>query len=590
MDPVDTQTTAPQPDSAADSAPDGTGGDTIPLSRFRALLASPRGRRKLDALLSAEDPAEAVALLPVTELYQLIGETGLGEAGDLLSLATPEQVRGCLDLAVWDQDQLQMAALVPWLQVLIDTGYENLGQVWARLDPELTALVLQRLVKVHDLTQDEAPSEDTENPLLATPDSFFVIELVSGDEESNLLVTRLIEDLYRADPGGALARHTIMAARSEPPAELEEMSYRWRAGRLADLGYVDFHDALEIFRALDPESVTIGEGSEDRFTTPGDADDAATAAGAMPALVAEGVVGRSFLARALDRIDDADELARLELALVVLVNKVLSAARVPPGDDAALAVAAEHASATVSLGLESVSKGDLDRAAAALRSVSLTRLHRAGHTLTLRLARMALALAPRALTAGEPDASVLAALAGKRPWFPRVLDAAGDQTGTGIRAFESLEDVRRVAEALTRLALRVAVASSLGVDLAAMAAQPEPRPELDDHVRTALVRTLAGGPFEAAPLSADELAACRQVALDDTALAGNALTPEARERAASQLLARLDRAQVTAGRHLLPGLLDAWLADITDQLGRLPANERPDPRFLGGLVLATDRD
>ena len=35
-------------------------------------------------------------------------------------------------------------------------------------------------------------------------------------------------------------------------AELEEQSYRWRAGRLADLGYVDFYDALDLFRPLEP--------------------------------------------------------------------------------------------------------------------------------------------------------------------------------------------------------------------------------------------------------------------------------------------------------------------------------------------------
>lgn len=554
---------------------------TLPLSRFRALLAGPRGRRKLDALLSAKDPAAAVSALPVTELYQMVSDVGLADTIELLALASPEQIRGCLDMDVWDRDQVQVEALAPWLTALIETGYEKLGQVWERLDPELTALVLQRLAKIHDLSQDEAPDEDSENPILTTPDTYFAIELISGDEDSDTLVTRLIEDLYRADPGGALARRTLMAARSEPPAELEEMSHRWRAGRMADLGYVDFYEALEIFRPLDPASVAVGEGSEDRFSAPGDADEAAGAVGAMPALVAQGVVGRSFLARALDRIDDAEELARLELALVVLVNKVLSAARVPPGNQEALATAAEHTSATVALGLESVSKGDLDLAAAALTSISLTRLHRVGHTITLRLSRMAMALAPRASTAGEPDASVLAALGGQRPWFARVLDA---DAGAGIRAFESLDDVRRVAEVLTRLALRVAVADSLGVDMAAMAAMPE-RPELDDHVRTALVRALGGGPFEAAPLSLDELERFRH-----RALVAGALTAEAREQAASMLLARLDRARVTAGRHFLPGLLDAWLAALEEQLGRLPAGERPDPRFLGGLVLASNRD
>ena len=59
-----------------------------------------------------------------------------------------------------------------------------------------------------------------------------------------------------------------MSARSELSAELEEQSYRWRSGRLADLGYVDFYDALDLFRPLTPDQVKIGEGTEDRVIPP----------------------------------------------------------------------------------------------------------------------------------------------------------------------------------------------------------------------------------------------------------------------------------------------------------------------------------
>jgi hypothetical protein len=112
-----------------------------------------------------------------------------------------------------------------------------------------------------------------------------MLELL-GDDASQRLVMRMVDDLYRADAD--LARHTIMSARSEPPAELEENSYRWRSGRLADLGYVDFYDALDLFRPLEPAQVHIGEGSQDP-------DQRGYAAAVV---VAERVIGRSFLARA----------------------------------------------------------------------------------------------------------------------------------------------------------------------------------------------------------------------------------------------------------------------------------------------------
>ena len=193
---------------------------------------------------------------------------------------------------------------------------------------------------------------------------------------------------------------------------------------------------------------------------------------------------------------------RLQGALLVLVNKSLSAERARPGEPAAMRAGAEHATATLSLGLEAVAKGDIDRAAAALASISLTRLHRVGYTLGARLARMARALAPRATTAEPPVPAMLTALTGQRPRYTRDLDVPPK---AGVRPFESLADLRRVAEELTRLTVRIAIAEGLGVRLAGMQQVPEPRPHLDDHARTAMVRVLAGGELAARAVTVAEL-------------------------------------------------------------------------------------
>ncbi|WP_428262902.1 DUF6178 family protein [Haliangium sp.] len=558
-----------------------------PLTRLRALLAGPRGRQRLDALLAADDPAAEVAALPATELYQIVADVGLADAVELIALATPEQLRGCLDIDAWDRDRVQIEAVAPWLAALLEAGYEKFAEVWEKLDPELSALTLQRLTRIYDLSLGEEPPEpegdrEDERAIAQTPDSYFAVEL---PEDPNLaaLVHRVLEDLYRADPSGVLARHSLMAARSEPPAELEEMSWRWRAGRMADLGYADFYDALEVFRPIDPDQVSIDEGSAERFDPvdqDSDADERAAGIGHMPVPVAEGVVGTSFLARALDLIDDPDELHRVETALVVLVNKVLAVARVSPGDSELTAAGARHAAATCALGLESLSKGDLVRASEALRTVSLTRLHRLGHTLTVRLARMAQALAPRAVGASERDQALLQALLGRRPWYPAALDGDGGG-GEELRPFESMADVRAVAEALTRLALRVAVVDGLGVDLAALAERPEPRPGLDDYLRTALVRAALGQAPAATPLTPAEVAELRRRGFAD-----GALRPAAKAAAQAGLLTVVERVEAGAGRRLVPGLVAEVLADIEERLGGLPIDATPDPRFLPGFVWA----
>lgn len=536
--------------------------DDLVLGRFRARLARPRAAQRVDALLSSPDPEAAVAGLSIPELYFTIAEVGLADAYELVGLATPEQFQGCLDLSIWDRDEIQDAGLMPWLAALTAAGFERFGQIWSQLDPELSALVLQRHARIYDKSLEEEPPEDSELPRFETPDRFFIIELTSERDEDVKLVHEIIENLYRFDM--AVARHALMAARSELPSELEEMSYRWRSGRLADLGYVDFYDALEVFRPIDMGSIEIGEGTHDRATEV----EVDRGPGNLPAPMLERVVGRAFLARALAHITDPDEITRLEAAMIILVNRVLSAARVRPGDEEAVVIATEHATSTLALGLEVISRGDPERAAQALRSIALTRLHRLGYTVTARLARLARQIAPRATTAGDPASAVLEAALMARPFFPRVLD---DPPGADVRPFESLADVTAVATVLRELTARIAVATALGVDLVAMADKPEPRPELDDHARTAVVRLLGSGDLDPAPLSVDELRSFLAADRDATA-------------AVDALVARVAESEIAVDRPTIESLVDRWLAELDEELAGVDL-ETFDPRFVGKVLL-----
>jgi hypothetical protein len=539
-----------------------------PLDRIRAQLAGPRGYRRIDALLSQDDAAGAIAQLSPGEMYELVHEVGFEDAADLIHLATPAQIQGCIDLDGWTKDQLDVAPLAPWLSALLDAGFEKFGEVWGQLDAELRALILQRQVKVYDVTLGEEPEEENEGPIIATVDTFFMLELL-GDDASQRLVMRIIEDLYRADAD--LARHTIMSARSEPAAELEENSYRWRSGRLADMGYVDFYDALDLFRPLEPSQVQIGEGSQDHIL----GEDTR-----LPTVVAEQVLGRSFLARALAAIDSPTEAERIEAGLMVLVNKVLAAGRAKPGQAEVVRRGALYATATLSLGLETVARGDVERATQALGSIALERLFRVGYTVSQKVARLALALAPRSVTAGSPVKELVSALCSPRPLFAC---AADQPPAPGVRPLESSADLRRAGELLTGLTVRIALVEGLGVDVIAAGQAPEPRPSLDDHIRTALARAVVGGELRGEALSQPEL-----VALRDRGLVDGKLTAAAREAGLAAIRARLGAAQLAASGPVVARLVDGWLADLEAILGSVKDAEI-DPRFVEGVLVEVKR-
>src|SRR3569623_724279 len=378
---------------------------------------------------------------------------------------------------------------------------------------------------------------------------------------------------------------SAVTQRDEPPAELEKQSYRWRSGRLADSGYVDFYDALELFRPLTPDQVAIGENSQDKVVGE---DESAR----LPIVVAEEVIGRSFLARARAAIDEPAEAERIEGAVMVLVNKVLAAGRAQPGQSEVVRRGALYATATLSLGLATVARtesrrarlagdaGALAKATQALRTISLSRLFRGGYTVTLRLAKLATALAPRSPSAGSPTKELVAELCSPRPLLAR---AADDLLQPGMQPFESQADLRRAGELLTGLTIRIALVEGFGVDVVAMGLAPEPRPELDDYLHTTITRAASGGELSSDALTQAELARLRA-----QAFSGGTLTEAAKQRAHTAIAARIGAAQLAASGVILAQLVAGWLADLERILGGL-AEDEVDPRFVEGVLVEVRR-
>lgn len=274
-------------------------------------------------------------------------------------------------------------------------------------------------------------------------------------------------------------------------------------------------------------------------------------------------------------------IARLgTTALMILVNKVLAAGRAKPGQHEVVKRGALYATATLSLGLETISRGDLGRAQQALLSIGLARLFRVGYTVTLKLAKLAQALAARSLTAGAPARDLVAGLCSPRPLLTRAADLP---PAAGVRPFEAQDDLRRAGQILTGLTLRVALVEGLGVDVVAMGQAPEPRPMLDDHIRTALARAMIGGDLAGHALSQTELTALR-----DRAIEKGKLTSTAKLAAEAAIRHRLGSAQLAASGAVLGSLIDHWMTDLEAILGGITDAEI-DPRFVEGVLVEIRR-
>jgi uncharacterized protein DUF6178 len=589
------------------AAPD----NVIALSRYRAQLGRGRKLRRADALLEGPDPERAVRALPGDEFYYVVHELGLRDAGDILALARPEQVQAALDFALWERDQIVPERAGEWIEALAEAPYETIGAWVAGLDVELFALLLRQNARIYDLSLEEPPDEPA-GTLYPTPDNLFVLDVTgtpvatvgepgpSDDEDSGTSARafiRLIDNLYRADRN--LARRLFVGARSELDSELEELAYRWRQGRMEDLGFSDYYEALEVYRELDPASVRLGETApggmrarplDDRGATDG-------AARAPTALVERLTRAGSPFARGAQGIASADEVSELHFSVVALTNRVLAADRVTPGDDAAVAATLDRQLATLDLAVEFLARGDAAREIEAVRTVPVGRLFRLGVSLVGKVKRLATTLrrrgpfAPTRRDLVEPDeALALEAVTRHRPLFAGLLD---EPPSNADRPFRSLADLARATAAVERAAATQALLLGLGVTPEVLA----PGSTLLDETgvdeaaldagllaRTALVRLVLrrAGPKPgdaAVTFTALEPKDVRDFqALLETTADGAAKLPEVLEKKAKAILAaaspaRLAGAAATVAERWLTGL-----APLEPVLVRRPPPRKPRAR------------
>ncbi|MEO6951311.1 MAG: DUF6178 family protein [Polyangia bacterium] len=547
------------------------GSDVVALSRFRAALARSRTTKRADVILSDPDADRLIPTLPIQDLYLAIKDVGLADAEELVGAASPEQIQGFLDLDGWDGDSLSVDRMRPWIDTLATIGYEKLAEIVEQLDAEEVALFLQKQANVYDLSMDDLP-EEPEGRFWPTPDTFYVLDILPSGEEGKA-VERFVDHLYRADL--ELARRVVMAAKWEMPTDLEDWAYRFRQGRMADLGFPDADEAMKIYKPIEPATVRLREAGEPLEPHAGAV---AVPGTTMPILIADAIDARSLLGEALGTLqtDAAIELSHAQL--VTLFNRALAADRIDPSDLASARLVLDDVVAYLGLGLEYVSRGgDVALAGRALAEIPLERLFRVGFSLTASLGKLAGTLYSRGrVRVGEPPAlllegrhrEVVLALRGVgRGHRPRMTRALDTPPAAGTRPFRTAADVRLSASAL-QSASRVPVFffDDLGLSLesAAEASTSSPGVTFGTLARTLAARILINPELldgEAAlslsPLRAPEVGVLLsrlhngQLGMEDQALVGGRIT---------ERLARRGRSA--------PFELETWFGEWFADLGR----------------------
>lgn len=375
---------------------------------------------QIEAIISRPDADLYIRAIPAPALYQLIKEAGWDQGVDLVPLASAEQMQVFLDLDAWRRDDFLPIRMMPWMAAMVEeSSDETFKQVVRELDSEIMALLFKSQVQVMDLDEGRIP-DDAPDSAVTSPDGMYVLVYPENEALAGLL-KRMVMRLYELDR--VLAWTLFEAARWELTSEMEEYALRWRRSRLEEFGFVSRDEAMSVYRPIN--ALNLREHLEQ--SAPHTVQQAPEFQD-LPAVIASEFEGDSLLLRALKRIPDAASMQARFFELRALLNKVLIADGVEPGELNSGRQVIRRAMGYASLGLEFMSRGgDEARQDVALERASLRDLFRAGYTLTAQLQHQALQLERRptlTLLEGLPysllnpeDASLLEALSRTRPTY-----------------------------------------------------------------------------------------------------------------------------------------------------------------------------
>jgi hypothetical protein len=555
----------------------------LPFQEKLEFLYGLPARQKRDLILSAPEAERLVRSFAPETLFYTLKEIGSADAGDLLSLAIPEQIKWLFDLDCWDKDRPNLARMREWIEAMSEAGRKRMAEALMELDIELVSLLLRQYVKVHRIDEPQEFS-DMPSDRFVQFDEHYLIEFIRQDTiQSHLL--EFIEEAFERDYNyfTALMEEIYWGV----AAELEEQAYQFRSSRLSDRGFPDFFESQSVFAYLSPQHFP-----DLRAQYPPPVRDALDDTEYLPpdvSPVAHGAESSLFNA-ALTAGFAAQGKRELRSEMATVTNRVLVARAIDFGDLEAVRVAVEMTHDYLNLALEHLAGGDLKSAIAHLRDTHLMLLFRLGVSLTIDLRKRAESIIGKfGLKPGQTreiaylDSPYREALNGfiqRQPRFYAGLDGGG---GVTMRSFRSMNDLHLSYALLEQLdAIPDLFKSLLGLDIAAAPFRAHIagyQIQLSQILLTALVRQALDRNLVLEPIEPRQLKRVRASIMTPGKPAH--LTDAFHHNVREMLQSRLGPALFKR----CSGFVDSCLNMLEEDFAELDPAAEIDPRFTRSLLI-----
>ena len=332
-----------------------------------ALICQTPVARRAELLDLVPEPERVVPALPEAELVFTVKGIGRADTAWLLAHATDDQLVACVDLDAWNDLVPDRESLAEWIATFGEADDETLLRGAQALDPELIMLWLHDRAEVVMKPNDSDGGQGWSPPGGgSTLDGvFYLVARRSSDDLD--VVMRLLTLLFESDYWFYF--RMLQSVAWELPTENEEWALRWRAGRLQDLGFPSWEEAMAIYaqprrdelERLPDTAPKVGEWHLPVF---------------MPELPAMADAELSLF-RAAAALDDGARRA-FAYAFLALANQVAVADKLPLGDAESIPKAIEKAASVASRGLDALTERFGVDPVVVLRRAPLVGLFRVG--------------------------------------------------------------------------------------------------------------------------------------------------------------------------------------------------------------------
>jgi hypothetical protein len=422
----------------------------------------------LDALLDAPAPATLIQSFPDQDLYFLMHRIGPSDFIPVLSLAASDQWEYILDVEAWDGDRLDTRIMTRAFDLMFQADPERFLRWIIMEKPDYFEFYLSRHLEIFIREHDDVPPDDFDG-YMTLDDKFyfrFPEEKQSDDSDEDdatsdedmplseeVQASELIDAMVRklADMDLSVFHGLMLETMNVLPAETEEEEFRLKTIRLAEKGFLPFHEAIGIYQ---PTPLTALRKRPKTHVFSSDTFDPDLPL--PPQSFTQFLDGENLFVHALARVPSGFMIT-LESELAALINKVISADRIKVRDTETLSKIIRKASAFLSLGLESIlqDRVSLEAAADLIQTYYLEDLFRTGSRAGIQLKTAVGSWYRHSFIQkqnlplsflGETFLGVMGGLLLERPLY-----FDNYRTGELYRYFASLSDIRATRRAIDQI-------------------------------------------------------------------------------------------------------------------------------------------